>query len=199
MSRLIFASLLVGTALAGPVLARDVTGTVAYRERIALPDGAEETDPSFHHHTADDLPTYEGGGMMARLIAGKQFGAEAKVKVHSPMFYVHWALQPGAKALLPAEYPERAAYVAQGVVEAAGRHFTAGQMVVFEPGQPVLFTAATDAIVMLLGGEPMDGPRFVWWNFVSSRKETMIAAAHEWEAGLMGRVPGDEDEFIPMK
>ena len=82
----------------------------------ALPVEMEETDPSFHHHGVEDLPSYEANGMWARLIAGEAFCAKANVKTHSPMFYVHWRLQPGAQAQLPAEYPERAAYVAQGVV-----------------------------------------------------------------------------------
>src|SRR6201996_2254790 len=93
---------------------------------VALPDEAEEPAPAFAHHGPDDLPTYEGGGLWARLIAGKAFHAEAKVKTYSPMFYVHWTLQPGAKAQLGAEYPERAAYVAAGSVEIEGRTFTAG-------------------------------------------------------------------------
>ncbi|HPA39698.1 MAG TPA: pirin family protein, partial [Phenylobacterium sp.] len=132
---------------------------------VALPDGQEEIDPSFAHHGVDDLPTYESpDGMWARLIAGKAFGAEAKVKTHSPMFYVHWRLAAGAKAQLPAEYPERAAYVSEGEVEVDGHTYGAGKMLVFKPGQPVVFTAVTPSIVMLLGGEPV-GPRFIDWNF----------------------------------
>src|SRR4029077_17750697 len=126
----------------------------------ALPTADEETAPAFAHHGADALPTYQGGGMWARLIAGKGFGAEAKVKTHSPMFYAHWALDAGATAALPAEYPERAAYVAQGIVEIDGRQIQAGQMAVLQPGMSVPVTAVTDAIVMLLGGEPV-GERFI--------------------------------------
>src|SRR4051812_42609405 len=129
---------------------------------VALPTEAEETDPGFFHHGADDLPTYEGGGMWARLVAGKAFGAEAKVKTHSPMFYVHWRLGACCTAQPPAEYPERAAYVAQGLVEIDGRQISAGKMAVFAPDQPVAVTAVTEAIVMLLGGEPV-GERFVEW------------------------------------
>jgi redox-sensitive bicupin YhaK (pirin superfamily) len=164
---------------------------------VALPDGLEETDPAFFHHGEADLPTYEGGGMWARLVAGKAFGAEAKVKTHSPMFYVHWRLDAGAKAELPAEYPERAAYVAQGSVEVDGRTFHAGQMLVFAPGQPVLFTAIEPAIVMLLGGEPI-GPRFIEWNFVSSSKERIEQAKADWRAGRMKLPDLDHDEFIPL-
>jgi len=164
---------------------------------VALPTELEETDPAFANHGPDDLPTYEGGGMWARLIAGKAFGAEAKVKTHSPMFYVHWRLDAGAQAQLPAEYPERAAYVAQGMVEVDGREIRAGQMVVFEPGQPVTFTAVTDCIVMLLGGEPL-GPRFIEWNFVSSSKDRLEQAKTDWRAGRMKLPDADHDEFIPL-
>jgi redox-sensitive bicupin YhaK (pirin superfamily) len=164
---------------------------------VALPTGHEETDPAFHHHGPDDLPTYEGGGMWARLVAGEAFGAKAAVKTHSPLFYVHWALQPGAKAQLPAEYPERAAYVAVGSVEVDGRTFEAGQMLVFEPGQPVLFTAVTAATVMLLGGEPV-GERFIEWNFVSSSKDRIEQAKADWRAGRMKLPDLDDGEFIPL-
>jgi redox-sensitive bicupin YhaK (pirin superfamily) len=165
---------------------------------VALPDGQEEIDPSFAHHGVDDLPTYESpDGMWARLIAGKAFGAEAKVKTHSPMFYVHWRLAAGAKAQLPAEYPERAAYVSEGEVEVDGHTYGAGKMLVFKPGQPVLFTAVTPAIVMLLGGEPV-GPRFIDWNFVSSSKERIDQAKADWKAGRMKLPDADDQEFIPL-
>ncbi|MEA1673013.1 pirin family protein [Nitrospirillum sp. BR 11163] len=164
---------------------------------VALPEADEETDPSFHHYGADDLPTYEHGGLWARLVAGEAFGAKAKVKTHSPLFYVHWVLQPGTKAQLPAEYPERAAYVAVGSVEVEGRTVEAGHMLVFTPGQPVLFTAITPAVVMLLGGEPL-GDRHIDWNFVSSRKERIEQAKADWRAGRMKLPDLDDKEFIPL-
>lgn len=164
---------------------------------VALPEALEETDPSFHHHSGDDLPTYEGGGMWARLIAGKAFGAEAKVRTHSPMFYVHWVLQAGATAQLPAEYPERAAYVAQGEVEVDGHTYLPGQMLVFAPGQPVTITAVTTAIVMLLGGEPV-GERFIEWNFVASSKDRIEQAKADWKAGRVKLPDADDQEFIPL-
>ncbi len=103
---------------------------------VGLPTADEETDPGFAHHGPEDLPTYESGGLWARLIAGEAFGAKAKVKTHSPMFYVHWRLEAGAKAQLHAEYPERAAFVVSGEVEVEGHAATAGQMLVFAPGEP---------------------------------------------------------------
>ena len=164
---------------------------------VGLPVADEETEPCFAHYGADDLPTYESGGLWARLVAGEAFGARAGVKTYSPMFYVHWRLTAGATAELPAEYPERAAYIATGSVELDGRTFEAGQMLVFAPGETVAFTAATDAIVMLLGGEPL-GERFVEWNFVSSSKERIEQAKADWRAGRMKLPDLDNQEFIPL-
>ena len=113
------------------------------------------------------------------------------------MFYVHWTMKAGARGELPADYPERAAYVARGNVEVDGRAGGAGEMLVFAPGQPVLFTARTDAIVMLLGGEPV-GERFIEWNFVSSSKARIEPAKADWRAGRMKLPDADDEEFIPL-
>ncbi len=164
---------------------------------VALPKEQEETDPSFSHHGASDLSTYHSEGLWARLIAGESFGARAGVRTHSPMFYVHWQLEKGARAQLPAEYPERAAYVVAGAVEVDGRAFEAGQMLVFTPGNPVLFTAIRAATVMLLGGEPL-GERFIEWNFVSSSKQRIEQAKSDWRAGRMKLPDLDSGDLIPL-
>jgi hypothetical protein len=164
---------------------------------VALPEAEEESAPAFAHHAPEDLPTHQEGGLWARLIAGEAFGAKAKVKTHSPMFYVHWQLEPGTRAQLPADYPERAAYIVAGTVEAEGQRFEAGRMLVFKPGAPVLFTAITAATVMLLGGAPL-GPRFIEWNFVSSSKERIYQAKADWRAGRMKLPDLDNREFIPL-
>ncbi|MGA2397825.1 MAG: pirin family protein [Steroidobacteraceae bacterium] len=164
---------------------------------VALPREHEETEPAFAHHPAAELPTYEGGGLWARLIAGEAFGANTPVKTLSPLFYAHWRLDAGAKAQLPAEYPERAAYIVTGVIEIEGRRFGAGQMLVFAPGKPVLVLACESAIVMLLGGEPI-GERFVEWNFVSSSRDRIEQAKADWRAGRMKLPDLDNQEFIPL-
>jgi len=164
---------------------------------VGLPVADEETEPCFAHYGADDLPTYESGGLWARLVAGEAFGARAGVKTYSPMFYVHWRLTAGATAELPAEYPERAAFVAAGSVEADGQVLEAGRMAIFTPGSPVRFTASTNAIVMLLGGEPI-GERFIDWNFVSSSLERIEQAKADWRAGRMKLPDLDNQEFIPL-
>jgi redox-sensitive bicupin YhaK (pirin superfamily) len=163
---------------------------------VALPREDEEAEPSFAHHAGDDLPTYESGGLRARLVAGEAFGARASVATYSPLFYVHWSLQPQARAQLPAEYPERAAFVASGSVEVDGTRADAGRMLVFAPGAPITFTALTAATVMLLGGEPI-GARHLEWNFVSSSKERIEKAKADWKEGRFAKVPGDS-EFIPL-
>ncbi len=165
---------------------------------VGLPAGLEEIAPAFSHHGPADLPTYESAdGLWARLIAGEAFGARSAVKTHSPMFYVHWRLKAGARAQLGVDYPERAAFIAAGSVEIDDRVYTQGQMLVFAPGQPVLFTAVADADIMLLGGEPI-GERFLEWNFVSSSRERIEQAKADWRAGRMKLPDFDHDEFIPL-
>ena len=164
---------------------------------VALPVEHEESDPAFAHHGEQDLPTYEGGGLWARLVAGEAFGAKAKVKTHSPMFYVHWRLDEGAKAQLPAEYSERAAFIVSGSVEIEGLSYDDGKMLVFKAGQPILFSALVPSVVMLLGGEPV-GQRFIDWNFVSSSKERIEQAKADWRAGRMKLPDLDNQDFIPL-
>jgi redox-sensitive bicupin YhaK (pirin superfamily) len=164
---------------------------------VALPVEDEEIAPSFAHLQGDALPTYEAPGLFARLVAGAAFGAKSRVPTHSPMFYVHWQLDAGASAQLPAEYAERAAFVASGNVEVEGQRFAAGRMLVFAPGSPVTFKAETRSTIMLLGGEPI-GERFVEWNFVSSSKERIAQAKADWRAGRMKLPVHDDQEFIPL-
>ncbi len=164
---------------------------------VALPDGEEETAPSFSHHALDDLPVYEDHGVFGRLVVGAAFGATAKVRTYSPMFYTHWALQTGAVAGLPPEYPERAAYVATGEVEVEGRTFGPGRMLVFGPGDTVAFKALRPSTIMLLGGDPV-GPRYLEWNFVSSSRERIEQAKADWRTGRMKLPDADHDEWIPL-
>jgi len=164
---------------------------------VALPKEHEETGPEFHHHAAADLPTYEEKGLWTRLIAGEAFGATAPVKTFSPLFYAHWRLDAGATAQLPAEYPDRAAFIASGSIEVEGRRFEAGQMLMFTPGKAVLVLGSEPAVVILLGGEPIGG-RFVEWNFVSSSKDRIEQAKADWRAGRMQLPDLDNQEFIPL-
>ncbi|MBW3560719.1 MAG: pirin family protein, partial [Proteobacteria bacterium] len=168
---------------------------------VALPNELEETDPGFWHHEGDDLPSFSDGGLWARMVAGSTFGAEAKVRTSSPMFYIHWELQPGAKTAPPAEHRERALYIAQGKVEIAGREFGEGQLVVFEPGGRPTITALTQCTLLCLGGEPV-GERIIWWNLVASSQDKIDRAKADWAAWKdsprFSLPPGDDEEYIPL-
>jgi redox-sensitive bicupin YhaK (pirin superfamily) len=167
---------------------------------VALPRSAEETDPSFVHLGAGELPVIEGEGATARIIAGRFFGQASKVPAASAMFYVDLVLQPGARLTMPAEYAEQALYVIEGALD-LGRdgRFEPGQLLVLKPGASVTLGAAGTGItrLMLLGGEPMDGPRYLHWNFVSSSSDRIEQAKADWKAQAFPMVPG-ESEFIPL-
>ena len=162
---------------------------------VALPTADEETEPSFNHHEGDDLPVWQDGGVRGRLIAGDAFGLSAKVRTHSPLFYAHLDMDPGATTAVPRQ-TERALYVAAGAVEMEGQRCAAGEMAVIGPG-PDKLSALVPSIVMLLGGEPL-GERFLYWNFVSSSMERIEAAKADWLAGRMKLPDLDHDEFIPL-
>jgi redox-sensitive bicupin YhaK (pirin superfamily) len=164
---------------------------------VALPDRDEECAPAFDHYAPERLPVLDEGGMWGRLIAGTAFGVSSPVKTRSPLFYVHAILQPGAAVGLPQGYAERAAYVVAGAVDHGGQCHEAGTMLVFAPGPVELAAACGPAMVMLLGGEPL-GERFIWWNFVSSRKERIEQAKEDWKAGRIALPPMDNTEFIPL-
>lgn len=164
---------------------------------VALPAAAEETAPDFAHHGRDALPVVTGEGKEVRIIAGALFGARSPVPTFSAMFYADATLAAGASLPLPAEHEERAVYVVAGAVEVAGDRFAAGRLLVFRPGDAITLVAPEPARLLLLGGEPMDGPRHIWWNFVSSRRDRIEAAKADWRAGRFAPVPG-ESEFIPL-
>jgi hypothetical protein len=164
---------------------------------VALPDGEEEIDPAFAHHRASELPPIEAPGARGRLIAGDAHGLRSPVATHSPLFYLHWDLRDAAVAALPDEHAERAAYVVEGAIEAGGRRFRAGQLLVFAPGVDALVTAVGPATVMAFGGASI-GERFIEWNFVSSSKERIEQAKADWRAGRMKLPDLDQDEFIPL-
>jgi redox-sensitive bicupin YhaK (pirin superfamily) len=164
---------------------------------VALPEADEEMAPAFDHYPARGLPVQEAEGVWMRLVAGDAFGLTSGVKTRSPLFYVHVELSAGAKIAAPDGHAERAVYVARGQVRIAGRDYGPGQMAVFKPGAALAVAAQGPATVMLLGGEPL-GPRHVWWNFVSSRKERIEQAKADWKAGRIALPPADKDEWIPL-
>ena len=165
---------------------------------MALPEAEEESDPAFMHHGEGELPVVEADGARARLIAGSAFGATSPLKASSETLYADVELAAGARMPIDATYEERALYTIAGEVEVAGDAFEPGQLLVLRPGDPITVTARTQARFMLFGGAPMEGPRYIWWNFVSSRRERIEQAKDEWARGRFDTVPGDEADFIPL-
>jgi redox-sensitive bicupin YhaK (pirin superfamily) len=167
---------------------------------VALPSRYEEVTPSFAHFGAEDLPNEDGEGVSIRVIAGEFFGRRSPAPTLSPMCYVDVQLRPQAALQVPAIYSEQAIYVVEGRLEigSAGT-FDAGQLLILKSGTKPTVRAADSAPArfMLLGGEPMDGPRYLAWNFVSSSTERIERAKEDWHAGRFPRVPG-ENEFIPL-
>jgi redox-sensitive bicupin YhaK (pirin superfamily) len=164
---------------------------------VALPKRHEETTPDFAHYGAGSLPRLEGEGKSVRVIAGSLFGKTSPVKTFSEMFYADAAAQAGAALALAGEHEERALYILEGAVEIAGERFEAGRLLVFSAGDEVVVRALSAARLLLFGGAPLDGPRHVWWNFVSSSRERIEAAKADWKEGRFAAVPG-ESEFIPL-
>lgn len=165
---------------------------------VALPKAHEEVAPAFDHVEAHKLPVIEERGLSARIIAGSLYGATSPVKTHSDLFYADVQMAAGSALPLPVEHEERGVYVAEGMIEVAGQAFEEGRLLVFRPGDAITLRARTNARVMLLGGEPMDGPRYIWWNFVSSSKDRIEAAKDDWKRARFAIVPGDEKDFIPL-
>lgn len=164
---------------------------------VALPEKDEEAEPAFVNYQQEELPVFTDKGVWMRLIAGNAYGLTNEVKTHSPLFYLHVVLEPGARFGLPQGYSERAIYLAKGSVEVAGRAYAAGQMLVFNTGVDPVVIAREPVTLMLLGGEPL-GERFIWWNFVSSRKERIEQAKHDWKEGRIILPPNDNHEFVPL-
>jgi hypothetical protein len=164
----------------------------------ALPKAHEEGAATFVHYDAAQLPRIAGEGKTVRVVIGDLYGQSSPAVFPHPTFYAEAVLAPGAALPLDADYDERAIYVVSGEIDIAGEAFAAGRLLVFKPGDRISVLATSQARIILLGGEPMDGPRHIWWNFVSSSKDRIDAAKADWKAKRFGAVPGDGEEFIPL-
>ena len=167
---------------------------------VALPVEAEETAPTFIHYAANQLPVVEGEGKRVRTIAGSLYGSRSPVKTSSELFYADVLLEKGAKLPVSAEYEERAIYIVEGSVEFTSGNgvYNAGQLLVLKPKEELTLTANSQtAHILLLGGEPMNEKRFIWWNFVSSSQERIEQAKKDWKSGGFAPVP-EETESIPL-
>lgn len=175
--------------------AREMFGLQAW---LALPRDHEESAPAFAHHGLDELPRLAAEGKRVRLVMGEGWGARSPVDFPHPALYAEVVLSPGAVLPLDDFYDERAVYLASGEIDIAGDRFEAGRLLVFKPGDRISILGLSNARLMVLGGEPMDGPRHIWWNFVSSSKDRIEAAKADWAHKRFPLVPTDEVEFTPL-
>jgi redox-sensitive bicupin YhaK (pirin superfamily) len=165
---------------------------------LALPAAKEEVDPAFEHVARDRLPVVEGGGASARVVMGRLWGAASPVTCHSETIYADVRLEAGGAMPVDAEADERAVYVAEGEASLDGLPLKRSVLYVLRPGVAATLRSASGAHVMLCGGAPLDGPRHVWWNFVSSRRERIQQAKEDWREGRFILPPDDAGEFIPL-
>ena len=165
---------------------------------IALPREHEEVAPAFHHHAAATLPQQRRNGAWIRVIAGRAYGEESPVQVFAGTLNVAIDLDPDAELDLDTGHRERALYILEGDAQLDGVDLPAQHLVLPSPGARGRLRAKTPVKTMLLGGEPLDGPRHLWWNFVSSSTERIEQAKRDWAAGRFGQIPGDDHEFIPL-
>lgn len=162
---------------------------------VALPKSKEETEPDFRHHPGETLPELDNDGVKLRLIAGAFGGERSPVATASETLYADVRMEQGAKLSIPPDYEERAVYPVSGAIEVGGMRHDPMQLLVLRPGIEVVASALEPARLMLLGGEPADGPRHIWWNFVSSSKARIEQAKADWKAGNFDPVPGDDERI----
>lgn len=165
---------------------------------LALPDGKEEIDAAFEHVAKDDLPLIEDTGVSARIIMGSLWGKTSPITQHAATIYADILMIAGATIPIEAEADERAVLVALGDASLDGERLDRYSLYILKPGQAMTLRADSDARVMLLGGEAFTTPRHVWWNFVSSSRDRINQAKHDWKEGKFPLVPGDSEEFIPI-
>ncbi len=164
---------------------------------VALPEKDEEGEPSFNNYKPDELPVFTETGVWMRLIAGDAYGLVSNVKTRSPLFYLHVVLSQGARFGLPKEHSERGIYIVKGSVEVNGVTYPGGKLMVFTKGVDPVIIAKENTTLLMLGGEPL-GERYIWWNFVSSRKERIEQAKEDWKQGRILLPPNDNKEFVPL-
>lgn len=167
---------------------------------LALPEQKEEIAPDFTHHTEEETPVIEDQVSHVRLVVGSAWGRESPVPTYSDTLFADVMLQPDGQLPVDDDHEERAIYTVSGRIGIGREEFGPGQLLVLRPDEALTVRNAghQEARFALLGGASMDGPRYIWWNFVSSRKERIEQAKAEWRKGQFDTVPGDEEEFIPL-
>jgi redox-sensitive bicupin YhaK (pirin superfamily) len=165
---------------------------------VALPHQEEESAPAFAHTASADIPELRENGLALRVVAGSMHGLRSPVITSWDTIFAEAHLSAGTILPLSHDHEERAVYVLAGEIEIGGAQYGPEQLLVLKPGDRIDVKAASDAHIILVGGAAMDGPRHIWWNFVSSRKERIEGAKADWKAGKFDSVPGDTSEFIPL-
>lgn len=164
---------------------------------IALPLEAEETEPAFVHHSAESIPQIELNGARVRVLAGTAYGLTSPVQTLSKLFYLDIALEKNSHFALDVNYTERAIYIVRGTLTLADEDYEAGRMLVLALHSEIMLCAKSEVQLVVIGGEPLEGPRYAWWNFVSSSRERIELAKAAWKENRFAQVPG-ETEFIPL-
>lgn len=162
----------------------------------ALPEADEECEPAFYHYPSDDLPRFTEGNVPLRVMMGTAYGFTSPVKTFAETLYVEAHLQEGERLSLP-KTEQLAVYVASGALTIDGQDVPQYSMAVLEDDTSLSITAKQEARIAIIGGEKLP-ERFIEWNFISSRKERIEQAKDDWREGRFPKVPGDEDEFIPL-
>jgi len=170
---------------------------------VGLPQKDQEAEPAFQHFAASELPERDDKGVRLRMVTGEAFGLASPVQVFSPIFYAEAQFEPGGSFTVTPEHDERAIFIVEGELQIGGgdqgvETHGEGAMLSVEKGETVTLFGNSEARVMLLGGAPLDGPRHIWWNFVSSSRDRIEQAKADWRDGKFGTIPGDDKEFIPL-
>ena len=165
---------------------------------VALPENAEESAPTFAHHISDDLPVVEADGSRVKIILGEAFGKKSGVETLSNPLYVECRLADKKRLQIPSQIEERSVYILSGALLIDGKRFEAGTMIVFLENAEVWVEAEGAAVFMIIGGDRLEKPRHMWWNFVSTSRERIEQAKEDWRAQNFGAIPGDAQEFVPL-
>jgi redox-sensitive bicupin YhaK (pirin superfamily) len=182
----------------GPEVRANPSELFGLQSWLALPIEQEEKACSFKQYTKGQIPLIQEAGMEMRVLAGEFSGVHSGVQTPSPTLYLDVHLKPGGTFALPAIFEERAVYALQGSCEVRGVEYPPMQLLIFRPGEAIDISSRQGCRLVVIGGEPLEGERYIWWNFVSHSKERIEQAKEDWRAGRFDAVPGDEEEFIPL-
>lgn len=165
---------------------------------LAQPKKLESSEPAFAHFGAEDIPSFETNELSGRVILGRFQNYVSPIETQWETLYLEFKMKRGARLKIASEIEERAVHLVSGEIEIDDAVYANRQMMVLRPGSDILLKASEETHLLLLGGAPMDGPRYIWWNFVASSVERIKNAAQDWQYKKFPIVPSDEQEFIPL-